>query len=275
MDRKTFRTPIKFVCLIMQVLFSVSAILYGSAIVIFKKHSGSVPGPQWWVDIVGFIVDWMWIPVVLWVGLNPLLKWVNASMCPKYKELLIRKMLDGFYKKVKPDQAHDGNFRVTLFKYRKFSWRKLIDFENPFGEWLCPYERTGFQKRGSKQRWKVCSDRPSENEGIAGKCFSQNNAIHIEELPSGSEFSIAGARDKKKKYARITYVNKSYIDKRMISEPNYEWPRSFWGIRVWAGGKPWGVLLIDSTLPNIGDKLDLLESATEPINFLDQILAVN
>lgn len=255
-------------------IFGALGVLYGSLILVHKKYSGVVPGPDYWKWVVGVVVDYGWIPVLIWLIFKPLIACLERHVCPPYKEKVVTKLIANLFNGTKPPKAHDGNFRVTLYKYRKFSFLVLFSFRWPWGEWLCPYERSGFQRLKSRSRWKVSLNKPSLNEGVAGRCFAQEDPIHLKDLPGGEQFREQGGRARKKEYARQTGMTFEAIQQRVANEPDYEWPRSFWGIRVICEGKPWGVVLIDSTLPDIGDPEYIGSIMTNFLDTVDVILSV-
>jgi len=272
--RKTFRWILLLACKLLSGIFGSLGVIYGSLILVHKKYSGQVLGPEYWKSIVGFIVDFGWIPVLIWLILKPLIAFLEKNVCPPYKEKVVTKLVAKLFQGTKPANGHDGNFRVTLYKYRKFSFWVLLSFRWPWGEWLCPYERSGFQRLRSNSRWKVCLNKPSKNEGVAGLCFSQEDPIHLCNLPGREEFKGQGARALKKAYAKQTGITFELLQERIAAEPDYDWPRSFWGIRVICEGKPWGVVLIDSTLPDIGEADYIRNVMTNFLDTIDVILSV-
>ena len=273
--RKTARAFVLGFCTLLKWLFGIAVGLYGAGALFHKKYSGNIPGPQLWKDFVSFVVDWGWIPVVAWLALQPILAWVEKRICPPLKERVIDKLVAELFERTRPANAHDGNFRVTLFKYRTFSFYRILTFKWPWGEWLCPYERSGFQRQSSKNRWRVSRNKPKTNEGVAGVCFAQEDPIHIEELPDGELFKIAGARENKKIYSKTAYITVDHINKKLQKEQDYQWPRSFWGVRVLVSGKPWGVILIDSTLPKIGQGVEIQDIVRNFLKSIDLVLSLD
>ena len=272
MIRQNFRGFIRVTSKIINYTLPVVVAVFGVAVGLDKKIDDISKLESWQYTTIDFVLNYLWLSVILWAILNPLLKWVDKNMCSSFQEKLIRTILEEIYKKTRPDKAHDGNYRVTLFKYRTFSWAMLFSFKNPVGGWLSPYERSGHQRRSTKQRWKVNLEKPSSNQGVAGKCYAESDSIHLTDLITCSNFQSTGARKAKKRYAKLTHVSEDFITIKNSKDPDYEWPKSFWGIKILANGKPWGVLLIDSTLPNIGDDVDLIETTSDHLDFLNTIL---
>ena len=266
--RKHIRAILLIICKIINFIFGALGILYGAATLIEKKYAGIIPGPDYNKKIINFFINYGWLPVLAWLILKPLISWLESKVCPPFKEKIIKSLVNKLFTDTKPEDAHDGNYRVTLYKYRKFSFRVLLNRKFPWGEWLCPYERSGFQRLTSKNRWKVSLNKPSLNKGVAGACFAQEDPIYLSQLPGTSEFRGQGGRGHKKLYAQKTNIDYEIVKNRVQTEPDYQWPRSFWGIRIISKGKPWGVLLIDSTLPEI-DNNEYTKKLVS--NFLDSI----
>src|SRR5688572_7721694 len=109
MNRKIARSLILTVCIVLKWIFGITVVLYGAGALLHKKYSGQIPGPQYWKDFLSFIVDWGWIPVVVWLVLQPLIAWLEKSICPPLKERIIDKLVAELFERTRPSNAHDGN----------------------------------------------------------------------------------------------------------------------------------------------------------------------
>ncbi|MEQ1827175.1 MAG: hypothetical protein ABL921_14565 [Pirellula sp.] len=89
----------------------------------------------------------------------------------------------------------------------------------------------------------ACDD--AENaEGVAGQAFRASQTYIIKNLPElTSESDDSDIAD----YAKKTYVSIAWVKKRL--KANRTLARSIAAIPIEVDHKPWGVIVIDSTLP--------------------------
>lgn len=218
--------------------------------------------PQDWMPIglkqaTLFTMKWGWIGVPIMAILEVLRKWLTMNVRDKQTEKAIKKVIDYFYNETRPEDGLPINYRVTLFKYRKFSFVQLIKLcafrskRLPWKGWLAPYERSGSFRNRTWVRWPASLDDISQNKGVAGKVFCEGAMIRIEGLASKEQLS--NNPRKRELYAKSTNCPVAWVDSKV--EAGGELPRSFWGtiVETSSSGAPWGVLLIDSNLEELAD----------------------
>lgn len=116
--------------------------------------------------------------------------------------------------------------RVTLFRAR---WGLR-------GRRLVIVERTGHLTRRHRTSFRI-PDSLDECEGIAGRTWGLQQALHVDDLP---EVKPDATLAEVETYARATFVTPEWIRRK--------WPRarSYLGIPIEVNALRWGVLLIDS-----------------------------
>lgn len=129
--------------------------------------------------------------------------------------------------------------RVTLFKYRKY---RLAVCNWPWTGWMIPVARTGVATlRRNIPRFRCPLGDPSRAEGVAGKTFANNVRVEASNLP---EVVSATDADTKSQYAADGFVTERWVQKKGTCAS-----RSLLGIPIEVKGKPWGVIVVDSTDP--------------------------
>ncbi|MFP3940884.1 MAG: hypothetical protein ACLF0P_11300 [Thermoanaerobaculia bacterium] len=151
-----------------------------------------------------------------------------------------------------PQHAH----RATLFKRRlALPWPPVTWLQHG---WLVPVERSGYTTRRRTCRWRAGDD-SSEAEGIAGTAWVNNGVIVVthEDLPDPAEPGLSSeeVETRIEEYASKTFVSKDWVRDhlRRAQETGPGLPRYFCGIPVLVKGKPWGVIVIDSTSKSLRD----------------------
>ena len=213
--------------------------------------------PEWLKDLTLFSLRWGWVGVPIAAGLELLRKWLKSSVRDRQTEKAIKRVINHFYDETKPADGMPINYRVTLFKYRRFSFTMLFAMcifrnkRNPWGGWLCPYERSSAFRNKTHVRWPASFEVISENKGVVGRVFCEGTAVRVEDLPAKSE--LKNSEKKRREYAAATNCSLAWITKKARGKADI--PRSFWGTRVEpsSDGVPWGVILIDSNLPKLSD----------------------
>jgi hypothetical protein len=153
-----------------------------------------------------------------------------------------------------PEDPSDHH-RVTLFQHQKncifvkhWSATSIIrpwGKKSPFSNYLVPVLRSGHLSQKSSAVFYV-SDASDDCESVAAKAWVTNEVIIKENLPSLNG-SSPKARDITT-YAKMTYSSKEMVQKYIaIGRPK---PRSIAAIPVMVSGSIWGVIVLDSRLPN-------------------------
>jgi hypothetical protein len=94
-----------------------------------------------------------------------------------------------------------------------------------------------------KTRFLV-SDDPERSCGVAGQAWCNNADIYLPNLP---DFSRADQLKKRavKKYAELTMVSEDWVRRKCPKS------RSFYAIKIKGAKGKWGVVVIDSTDPQL------------------------
>lgn len=136
---------------------------------------------------------------------------------------------------------HEQNRRVTLFKYHKFTFRRWPFF----GGWLMPIERSGESTRRTGAIFHAPDD-GEKCEGVAGRAWSKRSNVYVPSLPNlRKNPTDAQFRE----YAEKSFVA---VDKLRCKPPQ---ACSLLGIPIEVGQKRWGVIVVDSVLPEIQHKI--------------------
>jgi hypothetical protein len=155
--------------------------------------------------------------------------------------------------------SHD---RVTLFKKKDRRWRFGLF---PSNDWLCAVERTGHMTR-RRRKWMQANDDGQNYEGVAGATWCLGRTILKDGLPAVD--NEAGIES----YAKETFVSVKYVKKQL--EKRASLPRSLCGILVEVNNKPWGVIVIDSSLEKLADQAVIESFYRKNAKTLGKLLAV-
>lgn len=152
-----------------------------------------------------------------------------------------------------PGDATDHH-RVTLFEHKKNCiFRKHWSSEkwyNPSGEkpmissYLVPVKRSGHISQNSTTCFYV-SDNSDDCESVAAKAWSSNQTVIKTDLPLINTRTVQ--RDLKS-YATDTYTDIKMLQKWASAKK--QMPRSIAAVPVMVSGEIWGVIVLDSRLPN-------------------------
>jgi hypothetical protein len=132
--------------------------------------------------------------------------------------------------------------RVTLFQYRKWTWRKSWW---RFG-WLMPVSRSSYATQSSSTVWAVPDGRAAE--GLAGHCWECNAPKRAFNLPDMCAESRTAADIES--YSRRTHCPEKYLRTNAVTA------RSILAFPVEAKSEKrrlWGVLVLDSADPEIDE----------------------
>ncbi|SRR6266550_690036 len=207
-------------------------------------------GQSW--NAAGKVVSWIdahaWILLFMLLGIG-LVQLVRKLVGPPFVWETIHRLLhhvrdDVFGAHADPVQHH----RVTLFKHVRWRWRWRFREDQPRRSgWLVPVERSGFTPWKTKVAFWVPPNDPDAAEGVAGRTWVTQKPCEVSSLP---DLRNAPIDQNFEDYAKRTWVSVEWLRR----EPPDA--RSFYGIPVEIGGKPWGVVVLDSRRPNLikGDK---------------------
>jgi hypothetical protein len=151
-------------------------------------------------------------------------------------------------RKAEPEHLH----RVTLFKFSRFPTNRFRFWA--YGRWLVPVERSGATTRLNVSSFHVPDD-GEHVEGVAGQAWarSEGEVFMTDALP---EVSTASSDDELENYAKKAFVSVEWVKNRL--KDGKPLARRLCGVRLELKGNPWGVLVVDSRLP---EKIDRVEEA--------------
>lgn len=253
--------------------------LFTGCMAIHKSRPESVfpkSSPNTLQEIAGAVVEylatwgWAWMPMagILPVLAGRLLKSLDQSSFDK----LASKQIQRFHDAVKPPDGHNTNFRVTLYRYAPCRWFHRVfrrSYYRGFTGFLYCYKRSNSYGRPATVRWRVSLEAPKLNEGMAGRIFGEQTTHILEDLTPPTDM---GKKKTLKNYIEATCGTEEWIKKRLDNRRQADIPRAFWGSPIEVEGKPWGVLLVDSTLAKIGDDALFRSQASLTFQVLAEIL---
>lgn len=153
-----------------------------------------------------------------------------------------------------PDDPTDHH-RVTLFQHKKncllvrhWSSNSILKpwgNKSPFSDYLIPVLRSGHLSQKSSAVF-FTSDNSDDCESVAAKAWTSNQVVIKEDLPAINS-GTPKARDITT-YAKATYSTKEMVEKYIRTRRPM--PRSIAAIPVMVSGSIWGVIVLDSRLPN-------------------------
>lgn len=251
-------------CYKLLTLLQVLAALALSIVTVVSKYEIPAGSETLWNNIISLVQDasiyiiivanfvlWTAHVVKNYVG-NP---WAWDSV----KVLLEEFRADVFNGTTTLTASHD---RVTLFKKKDCRWRFGCW---PSYDWLCAVERTGHMTR-RKRKWLRASDDGQHYDGVAGAAWCLGRTIIKDGLPSTANDGDLEL------YARETFVPVDYVKKQLKKRAVL--PRSLCGIIVEVNSKPWGVIVIDSSLEKLPDQAVIEAFYRKNAKVLGKLLAV-
>ena len=148
----------------------------------------------------------------------------------------------------------NDNHRVTLFKHKKWCWRKfksspitwiqlIKSGQLPGSGWLVPVLRSGQTSKKTKTVFWAPDDGRNA-EGIAGYCWASDGVELAENLPS---LSLSSNDRNKTKYAERTRMSEELVTEYLTRRRPL--PRTLLGLPLKTSAyKTWGVIVIDSSV---------------------------
>jgi len=182
---------------------------------------------------------WILLPsLLLGMGVTEL---VRKMIGPPFVWETIHRLLDHVREDVFGTYAEPiHHHRVTLFKYVKWRFTLRSHGGRPRGSgWLVPVERSGHTARKTKVAFWA-PDEADLAEGVAGHTWAVRKAVQVSSLP---DLGTDSSEQAYSSYSKASWVSVEWLRR----EPPLA--RSFYGIPVEIGGKPWGVVVLDSRNP--------------------------
>ena len=201
--------------------------------VVLKPILAWIQVNSWIIVLVSSVV--VWLPSVL----------LHYLGHPKLTAVL-NELIAHFHSRIFSNvEDHHANHRVTLFAHRQFSLAGFVRGCWPWSGWLVPVTRSGYASLRTRVRFRAGDDR-SCVEGVAGRAWAAGTAVAID-LPAVTRDSPL---EDLRAYAAATFVPAEWVEK---DPPE---TRSIMGFAIpTAGGVPWGVLVVDSTNPDLNKGL--------------------
>jgi len=135
---------------------------------------------------------------------------------------------------------YEHHHRVTVYQYR----RRWI-YWKPGTWWLLPLVRSGHTSKSNVRKFRVHPNSPGCRNGLAGRAWESEGAIHVERLPVlGKDCSDEDFE----RYAEDTNIAVEDLRKKRSSS------RSYWAVKVRRKGEPWGALVLDSVSETLNKK---------------------
>jgi len=159
--------------------------------------------------------------------------------------------------KTSTDPTHHN--RATLFKHQSlwfiWPWRKWYwpwgRGRWPMSGWLVPVVRSGNTSRRTTAVF-LAPDDADHAEGVAGVIWAKRREVaksfskELDQNANGKDIQL---------YAAETFISEETVQHR-LSSGNAQ-PVSFKGLTIEVGGRPWGVLLLDSRKPNVANNASI------------------
>jgi hypothetical protein len=152
MTRAIFRPFIR----LLVTLYRTIASIYGAAFIGLKTTWDPKKAASFHVYFASaweFVAVWGWMIAAIMVATSGPAVWLSKKIQPEQVEKILKTVLSNYRNKAKPPNATENDFRVTLYKYRKFSCLQFIRWpfrgcsRHPWAGWLCPYVRPGLARQ--------------------------------------------------------------------------------------------------------------------------------
>jgi hypothetical protein len=246
--------------------FQVLAALALSIVTVLAKYEIPAGANNLWSTVVSVVQDSsIYIIVVanfiLWTA-HVLKNYVGNPWAWDTVKALLEEFRTDVFAGATLNASHD---RVTLFKKKDVRWRFLCC---PSNDWLCAAERTGHMTR-RRRKWMRANDDGQRYEGVAGATWCLGRTVLKDQLP---QLTREAAQSEIDLYAKETFIGAAYIKKKLRA--GYVFPRSLCGIIVEVNSRPWGVIVIDSSLEKLPDQAVIEAFYRKNAKTLGKLLAV-
>ena len=190
--------------------------------------------------------NWAWLGILACSCLTGIFAWLIRGLGdPRLHAVadeVLNRFRDGVFGRDDGDYAHH---RVTLFKHHRFRpfGFNLKEDGWPLSGWLVPLARSGHTAQKTNVRF-LAPDNTDKAQGVAGRAWAaRSGTASATKLPDVQRNTRALDI---RQYAEQTNVPESWVRKRSPRA------RSLVGFTIETpDGKPWGVLVVDSTNPDL------------------------
>lgn len=137
--------------------------------------------------------------------------------------------------------------RVTLFRHQQFrlrpamtrAWTKGEPWRWPWKGWLVQIARSGHTTQNTKRIF-CAPDNAELAEGVAGQTWARLGTFDVR----GIDPPNLDEPESISNYAKEACVNEEYVKAKL--QAGELLPRSMMGFPIEKGGRPWGVIVVDS-----------------------------
>lgn len=195
------------------------------------------------LSVVSWCDQWLWVVVPVCVLLATLIRYFRRQITDPEDHERLQDLLTHLHKQMFPNEP-DERSRITLFKFHRFQFKRRPWWPRS-GGWLVAIKRSGDMHQDfDKARFQVGVEL-TDTCGIAGKAWCEIADAMVMGLPD--VHSGHPAEKTFRRYAKLTHMS---VDSVMERHPR---SRSFYGMKIRAKKKKWGVVLVDSSEPQLDE----------------------
>lgn len=193
------------------------------------------------LDAVRWCAAWFSVVVPTFVVCASALRYTRRRITDPEDHERLQGLLTHLHNQMFPDEP-DERSRITLFRFERLQFRRWPWCPRR-GGWLVAIKRSGDMHQDfDKARFQVGVDLTSTC-GIAGKAWCDIADAVVIGLPD-----VHSRKPTKKdidRYADLTHMS---VESVKVRRPR---SRSFYGMKIRAKNKKWGVVLVDSSEPQL------------------------
>lgn len=196
------------------------------------------------VGIVRWCDLWVWVAAPACVGLATATGFFRRKIVDPEDAQTLQDLLNHLHDQMFPNDP-DERSRVTLFRFQRWQFKRW-PWRPEKGGWLIAVKRSGEMQQDFKARFMV-GEELTENCGIAGKAWCDIADAIATGLPD-----VCSGKPKQraiKLYAKQTCTSPEWVRAKRPRS------RSFYAIKVRRKSKKWGVIVIDSSDPQLNQEL--------------------
>lgn len=192
------------------------------------------------LPVVKWCADWTWIAVPCSVAVATALGFIRRKIVDPETDESLQDILNHLHSQMFPN-AVDERARLTLFRFHRWQLKRW-PWRPRKGGWLVAVKRSGEMQQDFSARFQIGEELAGDC-GIAGKAWCDIADAFVENLPDVST-GRAPKRDIDR-YARETCTSSDWVRR------NAPKSRSFYGMKIRHKQRKWGVIVIDSTDPQL------------------------
>jgi len=256
------------------VLRAVAVVTIAVVGILLKADAGDFVPLDKWVQAIQHQAWWI---VLASAGVSFGGGQVRKALGPPWVWASVESVLERFHTVAFPGEALSHEYRVTLFKHKRFvwwvwPWRSRVWpwglGRAPWSGWLVPVARSGHTTRSTNVLF-LAPDDALNAEGVAGQTWALWKRILVKDLPDlSADASDANVKDYASRARVPEWWLRYRIRKRKVC------PCCLCGIPVEVNRGKWGVIILDGKAPApIPEEGHFYKAYLDLIPFfLDQIL---